>query len=80
MNTTENRIELSDRELHELYDQMLDDCYEPVKIAGCEYGVSTALKNVDPIAYRCGFNDWLDSECQEGVIVEENNKYFRGEK
>lgn len=76
----ENLIELTDRELHELYDQMLDDCQEDINIAGYKYLPSHALKNVDPVAYRCGFNDWLDSECQEGVIVEENNKYYRGDK
>lgn len=58
---------LQDYELEELYKEMLDDCYEPVKIAGYEYAVSQALYEVDPIAYRVGFNDWLDTleDCED---------------
>lgn len=51
----------SDYELHIAYDHMLDDCCEPVMIAGHEYATSDALKSVDPVAYRCGFNDWIDT-------------------
>lgn len=56
---------VSDYELHERYDDMLDDVYGEVSIAGYEYSTSNALKNVDPIAYRVGFADWLDSEIGE---------------
>jgi len=39
------------------YDEMLDEFVEPV------FGIygSRILKTCDPIAYRTGFNDWLDS-------------------
>lgn len=50
-----------------LYDECLDECYPECKIGGFEYSTSRALKEVDPIAYRCGFNDWCDSE---GIEVE----------
>lgn len=64
------------RELEASYDDMLDSCNEPVKLMGCEYAPSDVLKNVDPIAYRCGFNDWLDAECQDGIFIEVNNEYY----
>lgn len=51
---------LQDYELEELYKEMLDECYPPVKVAGMEYDTSRALYELDPIAYRTGFNDWLD--------------------
>ena len=53
---------ISDHEAHDQYDQMLDECYGETKIAGYSYQTSRVLKIADPIAYRCGFSDWLDSE------------------
>jgi hypothetical protein len=44
-----------------LYDEMLDELYSPINIAGIEFDPSQVLKELDPIAYQCGFNDWLDS-------------------
>ena len=45
----------------EAYDEMLDECYGQVEIGGLFYSTSLALKEVDPIAYRCGRNDYYDS-------------------
>jgi predicted nuclease with TOPRIM domain len=50
-------IEVSD----ELYDEMLDDCYGEVQIAGLTFSTSYALKELDPTAYDCGKNDYADS-------------------
>lgn len=61
---------LSDDDLHERYDEMLDDCYGDVNVCEYEYNTSHALREIDPIAYRCGFLDWLDGEITEGTIVE----------
>lgn len=33
------------------------------------YPYDQVLKHVDPIAYHCGFNDWLDSELCDGIIT-----------
>jgi hypothetical protein len=46
----------------EQYEAMLDECYGRVEVVGMHYDTSTLLKEVDPIAYRCWFNDWCDSE------------------
>ena len=43
------------------YDEMLDECYEPVNICGYEYMPSVALYRVDKVAYDCGYNDYCDS-------------------
>lgn len=42
------------------FDEMLDESGE-VDVAGYKYLVSYILKNLDPIAYRCGLNDYVDS-------------------
>lgn len=48
-------------ELYEQYDEMLDEVYGEVQIGGYSYYTSNVLKNVDPIAYEEGFNDYVDS-------------------
>lgn len=53
-------------EIMEAYDEMLNDVYGTVIIAGYEYDTSRALKEVDPIAYSVGMNDYESS-------LEENN-------
>jgi hypothetical protein len=53
-------------ELEQAYDEMLNDVYGTVIIAGYEYDTSQALKEVDPIAYSVGINDYESS-------LEENN-------
>lgn len=49
----------------EPFDEMLDECYEPVKILGYDYSPSLALYRVDEIAYRCAMNDYYDSLSQD---------------
>lgn len=67
-------------DLYERYDEMLDDCYEIIRIGTMEYCPSNVLREVDPIAYRCGFNDWLDSEMRDDYVVEVNGEYYDAEK
>lgn len=44
------------------YDDMLNECYGMVNVAGLEYDTARILDEVDPIAYKCGWIDWCDSE------------------
>lgn len=44
------------------YDNMLDECYEIIRIGSLTYYPSEVLEKTDPIAYRCGLSDWADSE------------------
>lgn len=46
------------------FDDMLDECYSFDKVGGPFENMSPSrvLKEVDPIAYRCGVNDWADGE------------------
>lgn len=45
----------------EMYNDMLDEIYPELNIAGYSYQTSVVLKRVDLVAYNTGFNDWLDS-------------------
>jgi hypothetical protein len=64
---------LQEWQLEELYKQDINDSVEMVEIFGMQYEPATVLQECDPIAYRVGFNDWLDmqepcEDCQEVVI------------
>ena len=67
----ENREELDEairNYAEENYDNFLDECYESVNICGYEYSPSHVLPVWDPIAYRCGIDDYenfLRSEVEE---------------
>lgn len=62
---------ISEREAEERYEQMIDDCHEVVEVCGYSYSPSHVLKNVDPIAFRCGFSDYCSfMEEQEHTLVE----------
>jgi hypothetical protein len=61
----------------DLYDEMLDELYSPINIAGIEFDPSRVLKELDPTAYRCGFNDWLDS-CDYTIDPDESEIYSEG--
>jgi len=47
-------------EAYELYEHMLDEA-GPVVVGGIEFSPSAILKEMDPIAYDVGFNDYMDS-------------------
>jgi hypothetical protein len=51
-----------DRE--ERFNQMLDECYSFDSVGGpfSSMSPSEVLKECDPVAYRCGVNDWADGE------------------
>lgn len=57
---------ISERESYERFDSFLDEVYETVTICGYDYDPSRALKEIDPVAYREEYNNWLDNELNEG--------------
>lgn len=46
------------------FDDMLDE-QDDIEIDGILYNLSNVLKNVDPVAYRTKFNNWVDSLDEE---------------
>ena len=61
---------MTDYELHVMFDEWLDDVYGNAEIAGYEYQTSRVLKQVDPIAYRVGFSDWISFQIEDGMLIE----------
>lgn len=59
------------------YDDMLNDCYGTVNIAGCEFDTAYALNELDPIAYKCGWIDWCDAEGIDTDELEDDYTFDR---
>lgn len=62
--------ELKPYDVEESFVDLLN-CDGPAKIGGYEYCQAEALKAVDPIAYRCGLSDYIDSLQSEGALSDE---------
>lgn len=60
--------ELDEAEADERFQDLLNDIYPTVTIAGYDYDPARVLKDVDPIAYREEFNNWMDNEEREGTL------------
>lgn len=67
----EHGEELTDWELEEQFDDMLDEVYGDVEIAGLMYTTSRALSELDPTAYRCSFLDWINAQMEDQLLFEE---------
>jgi hypothetical protein len=51
--------QLTEQEAYEMYDQSLDEQGD-VTIGSLSFQPSEIIKELDPIAYRVGFNDFCD--------------------
>ena len=51
-----------EKEAEDAFDDMLDECCEPLRIGYLEYSPSQVLRKVDPIAYRIGVDEFVDRE------------------
>jgi hypothetical protein len=43
----------------EQFAQMLDECCEELKVGCCTFSPSAVMKELDPVAFRCGVADYL---------------------
>lgn len=57
---------LSEREAMEHFDELLDDCNEPMIMGSLTFYPHDVLKRCDPIAYRCDFIDFVNSMAEDG--------------
>ena len=57
---------VTEREAKEMFDEMLDVCYDKIRFGDVSYFPSDVFGSTDPIAYRIGVNDYIDSLCQDG--------------
>lgn len=53
-------LEVDPDDYTDQFNEMLDELGD-IDVAGYKYSVSHILENIDPIAYRCSLNDYVDS-------------------
>lgn len=68
-----NELKAIDRE--QAFRDMIDECYSFDKVGGpfAHMSPSRVLEEVDPVAFRCGFNDYF----ADGEHVEVNGETYR---
>ena len=66
----QEQIELDPDDYGDQFDESLDESIPEIEIGCLTYSPSHVLKKVDPIAYRCGLNDFANS-----LDVEDSDKY-----
>lgn len=66
----QDQIELDPDDFADQFDEMLDESIPEIEIGCLTYSPSHVLKNVDPTAYRCSLNDFVDS-----LDVEDSDEY-----
>lgn len=58
----------SEDELNDAYENMLTDVYGTVLVAGFEFDAGAIVREMDPIAFRCGMLDWVDGRVRDGDL------------
>ena len=66
----QEQIELDPDDYEDQFDEMLDESIPEIEIGCLTYSPSHVLKKVDPTAYRCSLNDFVDS-----LDVEDSDEY-----
>ena len=51
--------DIDNSEDKKMYDEMIDEVTECCSLCK-QYGAARILEELDPTAYRCGFNDYID--------------------
>ena len=66
MNSKQIETELDEQE----YQDILDEIYGDVEVCGMTYGSGYVLRELDPIAFRCGKSDYESEQDSENPRFE----------
>lgn len=71
------RSECDEVDREAAFDEMLDECYSFESVGGifASMSPSRVLKEIDPVAYRCGVSDYEDSL----ELVEVGDRHYRSD-
>ena len=53
----------------EMYNELLNECNPMIKIGYIEFDPAYALKELDPIAYNCGFSDYCAALESDNIFI-----------
>ena len=61
-------------QIEEMFRDMLDEIYDTVTMGEFAWDPSRILEEMDPIAFRCGVNDYESSLLEDGQIFEREDE------
>ena len=61
----------------DMFEDILDECYPEVTIGNCTFSPSRVMKELDPIAFRIGVQENLDSLTEDLNLYELNGGYYQ---
>ena len=67
--------DLFEADTEEMYEESLNETFGMADVCGHEYPAGQVLREVDPIMFRCGLADWVDSELGESLVEVDGNYY-----
>ena len=70
-NIEDSLFNYSYEDIQRLYEEFLDEVYEPVELAGMTIHASD-MKHIDPTMFSCNVNDYISAE-----FIEINDFYYR---
>ena len=56
----------------EQFEEVLNECFESVKVGSCQWDAGYVMKELDPIAFRCGVSDYLADD----QFIEIDGEYY----
>lgn len=65
---------IHDGDLEDRYEKELDEIYGDVEIGSSSFSAGAVMREMDPIAFRCGVFDYLDSLLSDGLAVEDEDE------
>ena len=60
----------------EMFAEMLDECYPQVTVGNCTFSPSAVMAECDPVAFRIGVSENLDSLREDCQLYELNGDYY----
>ena len=67
---------MTESELEERFAELLDECYDKVKVGCCEFFPGDVLKAMDPTSFRIGVSEQCDSDIEDGRLVYLDGDYY----
>lgn len=59
------------------YDDMLDECYDVIKIGNITFLPSQVLKECDEVAYNIGYSEYIDGIVEDYKYELDSNEYLK---
>jgi hypothetical protein len=74
------RAELEPVDVEQIYRDMLDESGPEVHVAGLSFMPSRVVEELDPVAFRCGVCDYVDSLVGESLSDEIDGNHYNLEE